>query len=81
MDTRQNILLVDDDQNLLDMWREILVGGLPGRPEVQTATSGPRALAMLEAEPFDLLICELSMPRMSGLERGGGERAEDWGRC
>ena len=68
LDTRQKILLVDSDSVLLDCYREILVGGLPGRPEVQTATSGPRALAMLEAEPFDLLICARKMPKMDGLQ-------------
>lgn len=68
LDTRQKILLVDDDPDLLDMYQEILVSGLPGRPEVQTAISGARALAMLEAERFDLLICNLHMPKMDGLQ-------------
>jgi TPR repeat protein/response regulator RpfG family c-di-GMP phosphodiesterase len=64
----QRVLLVDDDQDLLDMWREILMGGLPGQPEIQTAASGARALRVLMAEPFDLLVCELRMPRVNGLE-------------
>jgi TPR repeat protein/FixJ family two-component response regulator len=64
----QRVLLVDDDQDLLDMWREILMGGLPGQPEIQTAASGARALRVLVAEPFDLLVCELRMPRVNGLE-------------
>jgi len=68
LDTRPKILLVDDDPDLLDMYREILVGGLPGGPEVRTAISGPRALAMLEAEPFQLLICDWRMPRMEGFQ-------------
>jgi CheY-like chemotaxis protein len=68
VETRQKILQVDDDPDLLDMYREILVGGLPGQPAVQTANSGPGALAMLEAEPFDLLICDLKMPKMDGLQ-------------
>lgn len=67
MDTHQRILLVDDDPDLLDMYREILTQ-LPSQPEVHTASSGPRALAMLEAEPFDLLICDLKMPKMDGLQ-------------
>jgi CheY-like chemotaxis protein len=61
------ILLVDDDPDLLDMYREVLTQ-LPSQPEVHTANSGPRALAMLEAEPFDLLICDLKMPKMDGLQ-------------
>jgi CheY-like chemotaxis protein len=67
MDTRHKILLVDDDPDLLEMYREILKQ-LPSRPEICTAASGTRALAMLEAEPFRLLICDLKMPKMDGLQ-------------
>jgi len=61
------ILLLDDDPDLLDMYREIL-SQLPSRPEVHTASSGARAMAMLEAEPFRLLISDLKMPKMDGLQ-------------
>src|SRR3954464_6760449 len=67
MDTRHKILLLDDDPALLDMYRLVL-SDLPSRPDVQTATSGPRAMAMLESEPFRLLICDLKMPKMDGLQ-------------
>lgn len=64
---RHRILLVDDDPDLLSHYREMLCA-LPSSPEVQTASSGARALAMLESEPFRLLICDLKMPRMDGLQ-------------
>src|SRR5882724_3275822 len=67
METRHKILLLDDDPDLLDMYREILAQ-LPSRPEIFTAVSGSRAMAMLEAEPFRLLICDLKMPKMDGLQ-------------
>lgn len=67
METRHKILLLDDDPDLLDIYREIL-GQLPSRPEIRTATTGGRAMAMLEAEPFTLLICDLKMPKMDGLQ-------------
>ena len=67
MDKRPKILLADDDPDLLDMYREILAQ-LPSRPEIHTAASGARAIAMLEAEPFQLLICDLKMPKMDGLQ-------------
>src|SRR6266404_6903622 len=67
METRHKILLLDDDPDLLDMYREIL-GQLPSHPEIFTAVSGSRAMAMLEAEPFHLLICDLKMPKMDGLQ-------------
>src|SRR5215471_18035562 len=61
------VLLVDDDPDLLDMYRELLAD-LPSRPEIFTANSGTRAMAMLEAEPFRLLICDLKMPKVDGLQ-------------
>jgi CheY-like chemotaxis protein len=67
MDTRHRILLVDDDPDLLAMYQERLAL-LPSRPEIHTAASGGRALAMLEAEPYRLFICDLKMPKMDGLQ-------------
>ena len=65
--TRPKVLLVDDDKDLLDVYREIL-GQLPSSPEIFTSTSGARAIAMLEAEPFTLIVCDLNMPKMDGLQ-------------
>lgn len=67
MDIRHKILLLDDDPDLLALYREML-SQLPSRPEVFTASTGSRAIAMLEAEPFRLLICDLKMPKMDGLQ-------------
>src|SRR5438309_10841591 len=67
METTHKILLLDDDPDLLDMYREI-ISQLPSRPEIFTATSGGRAMAMLEADDFRLLICDLKMPKMDGLQ-------------
>ncbi|MDB6021745.1 MAG: Response regulator receiver protein [Pedosphaera sp.] len=64
---RPKILLVDDDKDLLDVYREILAQ-LPSRPEIFTSTTGARAIAMLEAEPFTLMVCDLNMPKMDGLQ-------------
>src|SRR4051812_30823044 len=67
MGTRHKILLVDDDQDLLDLYKEILTQ-LSTKPEIFTSTTGARAMAMLEADPFTLLICDLNMPKMDGLQ-------------
>jgi CheY-like chemotaxis protein len=64
---RSKILLVDDDQDFLEVYWEVLKG-LPSAPEVHTASSGGRALALLESEPFNLLIVDLNMPKMDGLQ-------------
>src|SRR5438552_16000070 len=67
MEATHKILLLDDDPDLLDMYREIL-SQLPSRPEIFTANSGSRAMAMLEANDFRLLISDLKMPKMDGLQ-------------
>jgi len=67
MATRHKILLLDDDPRLLETYQHLLQQ-LPSQPEILTASSGPRGLAMLEAEPFRLLICDLRMPKMDGLQ-------------
>jgi CheY-like chemotaxis protein len=67
MDTRYKILLVDDDPDLLEMYREILEQ-LPSKPEIHSATSGSRAMALLETHPFRLMICDLRMPKMDGMQ-------------
>ena len=64
---RHRILLLDDDPDLLEVYREIL-GRLPSKPEIHTATSGARALSLLTSEPFSLLLCDLKMPKMDGLQ-------------
>ena len=67
MDARPKILLLDDDPDLLDMYRDILEK-LPSQPELYTATNGTRAIKMLESEGFSLFICDLRMPKMDGLQ-------------
>jgi CheY-like chemotaxis protein len=64
---RPKILLLDDDKDLLELYREIL-SQLPSHPEIFTSSTGARALAMLAAEPFTLLVSDLNMPKMDGLQ-------------
>src|SRR5689334_21926090 len=67
MEASHKILLLDDDPDLLDMYKEILTQ-LPSRPEIFTASSGARAMAMLESDQYRLLISDLKMPKMDGLQ-------------
>lgn len=67
MAARQKLLLLDDDQEFLDMYQDIL-RNLPSKPEIHLATSASRALALLEAEQFHLLISDLAMPHVDGLQ-------------
>lgn len=67
MEKHHKILLLDDDNDWLALGREMLTA-LPSRPDVLTANNAKRALALLESEPVRLLICDLKMPRMDGLQ-------------
>ncbi|HTV62564.1 MAG TPA: response regulator [Verrucomicrobiae bacterium] len=67
MDTHHQILVVDDDADWLDLCRDFL-GRLPSKPEIRTAASGTRAVAMMDAQPFRVLLCDLKMPRMDGFQ-------------
>ncbi len=70
-----NILVVDDELGLRHTLSLILAG--EGHT-VRAAEDGARALAMLEAEEADLVLCDIRMPGMDGLtllekyqQRGG----------
>ena len=67
METRHKILVLDDDADWLNLCNEMFAH-LPSKPEIRTVASGARALALMETEPFRLLVCDLKMPRMDGLQ-------------
>lgn len=67
MDHRHKILLLDDDADWLALCREVL-SALPSHPEILTANNAKRALALLESEKIRLLISDLKMPRIDGLQ-------------
>jgi len=59
------ILIVDDESSM----REFLSICLSRSGHAcSTARSGAEALAMLEAEPFDLVVTDLTMPGIGGME-------------
>ena len=59
------ILVVDDDELLLSTIEEIL---LSKGYIVKTAKDGITALEKLQFEPFDMVLTDLNMPGMNGLE-------------
>jgi CheY-like chemotaxis protein len=67
MAVRQRILILDDEQDILEIYQEILAR-LPSQPEIYTSDNGARALALLESEPFNLLLVDLRMPVMDGFQ-------------
>lgn len=61
----RRVLVVDDEPNV----RAFCVRALANQGyTVRTAFSGQEALALLKDEPFDLLLADVRMPGMSGLD-------------
>lgn len=61
----KNILLVDDEPGLLEVCRE---GLIDNGYTVLTANNGEEALHILAREHVDLVVSDIKMPRLGGLE-------------
>ncbi len=59
----EKILLIDDDPVL----RKIVVSALADL-DVTGAASGEEGISFFQAQPFDLVICDLKLPGVGGLE-------------
>lgn len=59
------ILVVDDEKSIRDALCDILT---EEKYEVLTAENGEVAWQVLEAEKIDLVMCDIKMPKMDGLE-------------
>lgn len=60
------VLLLDDDPFQLSLLEDMLED--LGDFDVASATHAKAALAMLKTSPPDLMVCDLSMPDMDGIE-------------
>jgi DNA-binding NtrC family response regulator len=63
---KRSILIVDDEQDLIDLLKRSLEPDLDCR--VATAASGEEALKRLSEGFFDLVLADIKMPGMDGLE-------------
>ncbi|MFN5620029.1 MAG: sigma-54-dependent transcriptional regulator, partial [Flavobacteriales bacterium] len=59
------ILIIDDEQAIRHALREILEYE---SFNVTEAEDGPGALKLIEKEAFDVIFCDIKMPRMDGME-------------
>jgi DNA-binding NtrC family response regulator len=64
------ILVVDDDEIIRDTLYELL----SEQYDCQTAQTAEQALARMEVEPYDVVLTDISMPGLSGLELLGHVR-------
>lgn len=75
----QRILVVDDDPHIRDLLSFALAkAGM----EVDQASDGEEALAAIEARPPDLMVLDINLPRLNGLDvcrrlRGSGGGGAD----
>jgi len=65
MERQSKVLVVDDDPFALRSIAKVLEGG---RYQVMTAANGSEALDLLRQESFDLVLTDLKMPEVDGLE-------------
>lgn len=68
----RRVLLLDDDRFMLEVLRDMLdmldMGDGVGPFDVHAELDARRALAVLPRHAPDLLICDLAMPEMDGIE-------------
>jgi signal transduction histidine kinase/DNA-binding response OmpR family regulator len=64
-DARARVLLVDDEPSVLDVFREYLVN--EGH-DVTPASSGEEAVRMIPALRPDIIVTDINLPGLSGLE-------------
>jgi len=62
---RYSILIADDDERCREGLREIVE---PEGFTTMVAGSGEEALEIVESQPVHLVVCDMYMPRLTGLE-------------
>ncbi|MCP4689520.1 MAG: response regulator, partial [Desulfobacterales bacterium] len=63
---KQKILIVDDEQDMLQLLKRSLEPDM--NCSVHTAPSGEAALKAMSETIFDLILADIKMPGMNGLE-------------
>lgn len=64
MKRRPTLLLVDDKRNMLRLMSKVMKQDV----QMRTADCGAEALRVLASEPVDIVLCDLKMPDMDGLD-------------
>jgi len=61
----KNILIIDDNEEILDIFKQLL---LDEGYRVSTANNGSTGIILFMMQNFDLVITDLNMPGMNGLD-------------
>lgn len=67
-DAPVRVLLVDDDPDMVELLKGIIQQGFSADVQIRTAQDPREARRQLETELVDLLITDLEMPGISGLD-------------
>jgi len=65
MPSQANILVIDDEESMRDSCRQTLSRG---GNRVEMAEDGSKGLTMLKGQSFDVVVLDLKMPGLSGME-------------
>lgn len=66
LSAQKQILILEDNVDLVGLLQEMIEERAPGK--VISANEADAALALLRQQTFDVLICDLHLPNMSGPE-------------
>jgi len=64
----RNLLIVDDEKNIQNGLKAIIEREFPGHYAITLAANGAEALAIMEQQQMDLMITDIRMPVMDGIE-------------
>src|SRR5882762_8615629 len=62
------ILIIEDEASIRAVLKDILKDQKELKLEVEEARDGQEGLAMLENKNFDVVFCDVKMPKMDGME-------------
>ena len=76
----KKILIIDDDKIFLKILHDGLIAGGQGKYEIFTAFDGEEGFSVASREKPDLIMLDMMMPKVSGVDFLKKLRGEEWGK-